>query len=561
MLIAGGTPYSIDFRIVRPDGAMRHVQENAEIETSAGGKRRMIGTLQDVTEYKRLEEQFQIAQKLQTVGRLAGGVAHDFNNLLTVINGYTGLLLRREGYDRPTRVGLEEIRKAGDKGAMLTQQLLAFSSKQVVKPQVIDLNAIVGDMLLMLRRLIGETIELSTALDSATAVVKADPGQINQILMNLAVNARDAMPKGGRLLIQTSRTDLPKTRSDAGQTVGPGAYVMLAVTDTGIGMDEETRRHIFEPFFTTKEPGHGTGLGLSTVYGIVEQLGGSIWVDSEPGEGTTIRIYLPRLRSEALPEAPEQPAAPARGIETVLVVEDQDEVRHLTVEVLKECGYRALQAGNGRDALKVSVLHEGPIHLLITDVVMPGMSGRQLAEEIRKSRPAIKVLFMSGYTENAAEYHHEATGGHAFLQKPFAPETLALKAREVLGPPRLNARILVADDDDGVRSMIRDILAAQGHDVLEAANGRVAMEILSAQTVDLLITDIVMPEREGIETILELHRTRPELGIIAISGAFGGQFLRAAKLFGAHAAVSKPIHPVRLLTEVERFLLDRRQKQ
>ena len=556
-LLQDGVPYSVDFRIVRPDGSKRHVRERAELETDRNGTLRLIGTLQDVTEYKHLEERFQTVQKLESVGRLAGGVAHDFNNLLTVINGYTGLLLRDRSQSSTARVGLEEIRKAGDKAAMLTQQLLAFSRKQVVQPEVLDLNIAVGDMHRMLRRLIGEHIELTTILEPGTAQVKADPGHINQIVMNLAVNARDAMPDGGRLIIETAHVDVTKTSIDRHHTIAPGAYVMLAVSDTGEGMDEETRSHVFEPFFTTKEQGRGTGLGMSTVYGIVEQCGGSIWVYSEPGNGTTVKVYLPRLNSEKCLRPVEEQSMKAVGLETVLVVEDQDEVRHLTVAVLEDCGYRVLSAANGQIALEVSERQERPIHLLITDAIMPGMSGRQLADRLRHTRPFTKVLYMSGYTDNVAAYRFEVDAGNGFLQKPFDPDSLAAKVRETLGPPRVAARILVVDDEEGVRSLLRILLTDAGHEVLEAGNGREATEKLRSEAIDLMITDLVMPEREGIETILELHRTRPELGIIAMSGAFGGQFLRAARLFGARATLSKPIDPDVLLAEVHGFLLER----
>ena len=556
-LLRTGVPYSIDFRIVRPDGGKRYVRERAELETDSNGTLRLIGTLQDVTEYKRLEERFQTAQKLESVGRLAGGVAHDFNNLLTVINGYASLLLRDANQDSITRVGLEEIRKAGDKAAMLTQQLLAFSRKQVVQPEVLDLNAVVGDMHRMLRRLIGEHIELTTVLEPGKVQVKADPGQVNQIVMNLVVNARDAMPDGGRLIIETAHVDVPKTYIERDRTVAPGPYVMLAVSDTGAGMDEETRSHIFEPFFTTKEPGRGTGLGMSTVYGVVEQCGGWIWVYSELDRGTTIKVYLPRLNGDtAVRPAPER-SVMAAGLETVLVVEDQDEVRRLTVAVLEDCGYRVLSAASGQMALEVSEQHKQPIHLLITDAVMPGMSGRQLADRLRHTRPFTKVLFMSGYTDNVAAYRYEVDAGHAFLQKPFDPDTLAAKVRETLGPPQVAARILVVDDEEGVRSLLRHLLTEAGHSVVEAANGKEATERIRTEAIDLMITDLVMPEREGIETIMELHRTRPDLGIIAMSGAFGGQFLRAARLFGARATLAKPIDPDVLLAEVDGFLLER----
>jgi two-component system, cell cycle sensor histidine kinase and response regulator CckA len=390
---------------------------------------------------RKSEEQLRQSHKLEAIGRLAGGVAHDFNNVLTAIMGYAELTLRRMGPDNPLSRNIEEIKRAAARAGSLTQQLLAFSRKQVLQPKVLDLNHIVDEMDRMLRRLIGEDIDLVTILEPGLGQVKADPGQIEQIMMNLAVNARDAMPRGGKLTIETKNVYLDRAYAQSHLSVRPGSYVMLAVSDTGEGMDAETRERIFEPFFTTKEKGKGTGLGLSMIYGIVKQSGGNIWVYSEPGRGTTFKIYLPQVAegASAVPglTAPEMTA---RGTETVLMVDDDDTLRELIEELLKLEGYTVLAARNGREALNLRDRHEGKIDLLITDVVMPELSGRELAERLTANCNEIKVLYMSGYTDDAVIRHGVLEEGASFLQKPFTPEALARKVRAVLDENRNGAR-------------------------------------------------------------------------------------------------------------------------
>jgi len=387
----------------------------------------------DATERKSLEEQLRQSQKMEAVGRLAGGIAHDFNNLLTIVSGYCQLLLDSSGIGERDRSGIKEIKKAGEQAASLTRQLLAFSRKQVLAPRVLDLNAVVSNLEKMLRRLIGEDIELVTILRADLGRVKVDPGQVEQIIMNLAVNARDAMPKGGKLTIETANVELDEPYAHSHLPCQPGHYVMLAISDTGTGMDVETQKHIFEPFFTTKEKGKGTGLGLATVYGIIKQSGGFIWVYSEAGHGSAFKIYLPRTmeRGEVVDVAPSH-GEPLKGTETILLVEDEAALRAMVQGILIAHGYKVLEAANGMEALILSKQYSDPIHLLLSDVVMPQMSGRELAERMTCFRPAMKVLYVSGYTDEVIVHNGMLGLSTDFLQKPFTPAALARKIREVL---------------------------------------------------------------------------------------------------------------------------------
>ncbi len=387
-------------------------------------------------ELSRTKDQLAHAQKMEAVGLLAGGVAHDFNNLLMVITGRCDLLLLRLRPEDPVRPDLALIKSTGQRAADLTRQLLAFSRKQMLQPKVLNLNAVVESLVPMLERLIGEDIGLHTALDPALGSVKVDPGQVEQVIMNLAVNARDAMPDGGQLTLETTNIELDAAYTSQRAGARPGPHVMLAVTDTGHGMDEATRARIFEPFFTTKELGKGTGLGLSTVHGIINQSGGTIWVYSEPGKGTTFKIYLPRTADGVEgPSTGGAPARPALGSETVLLVEDEDGVRNLIRDVLQARGYTVLEARHGIEALAVARRHQEPIDLLLTDVVMPRLGGPELAECLVARRPGIKVLYMSGYTERAVGHHHVLDPDAPYLQKPVTVEAISRRVREALDAP------------------------------------------------------------------------------------------------------------------------------
>jgi two-component system cell cycle sensor histidine kinase/response regulator CckA len=456
---AEGSDHDIEYRTLSPDNRVHWVQgRGALIRNRMGKPVKMIGLCMDITarkqsekrlqtshdelerrieqrtaESKSLEEQLLQSQKLEAVGRLAGGIAHDFNNLLTVIFGYAELSRDRLQADDPLRRNLDEILRAGNRAAALTRQLLAFSRKQVMQPKVIDLNALIADLERMLARMIGEDIELRTTLQKGLGCVRADPGQMEQVIMNLVVNARDALPAGGKVTIETANIYLDKAYAADHVAVPPGRYVMLAVSDNGIGMNEETQQHIFEPFFTTKEVGKGTGLGLSTVYGIVKQSEGNIWVYSEPGKGTTVKTYLPRVDESA--DEYQRPAALAdlpRGNETIILVEDDETVRKLAREVLETCGYRVLEAADATIALLICDQHPEAIHLLLADVVMPEMSGRDVANQLLSQRPQLRVLFMSGYTDDAIVHHGVLDEGMNFIQKPFTPDALAVKVRQAL---------------------------------------------------------------------------------------------------------------------------------
>jgi PAS domain S-box-containing protein len=432
----------VDVEVIRKDGTKAFNEISASLIRDSEGKPiGFRGVSRDVTERKRaeeerlaLQEQLRQSQKMEAIGKLAGGVAHDFNNLLTVIHGYSELILNSLDQDSRLRQDVQEIMNASERASSLTRQLLAFSRKQVLQPKVLDLNAHVSNMDKMLHRMIGEDIELVTLLAKDLGRIKADPGQIEQVILNLAVNAKDAMLKGGKLTIETANVKLDESYALSHMGVTPGHYVMLSVSDTGVGMTPEIRERIFEPFFTTKEKGKGTGLGLSTVYGIIQQSGGNVWVYSESGVGTTFKIYLPTIEEDTnLLRLTALSTKPKQGFETILLVEDEEMVRKFACTVLQKYGYTVLEAPNGEEALRIVQGQNGnPIHLMVTDVVMPGMSGRELVDRLMSLWPGMKVLYMSGYTDNAIVHHGVLDPGIAYIQKPFAPDALASKVREII---------------------------------------------------------------------------------------------------------------------------------
>ncbi|HKV64162.1 MAG TPA: PAS domain S-box protein [Candidatus Acidoferrum sp.] len=433
-----GEPFQAEYRMTRKNGEIVWVSDTAVVVRGSDSHPVMEGLIVDITDRKMLEEQLQQARKMEAVGRLAGGVAHDFNNLLTIIKGYVEMALHR-CLDRPElHSDIRRVEEAADRAVALVRQLLAFSRKQVLRPKILDLNTIVLNLDQLLRRLMSENIEMKTLVSNGVGAIKADPGQIEQVIMNLVVNARDALPNGGRILIETSTVDLDSTYTRDHAVVVPGPYVLLAVSDTGIGMTPDTVGHIFEPFYTTKESGRGTGLGLSTVYGIVKQSGGYIWVYSELGKGTTFKVYLPRV-TDAVPASDVPMVIPAsttrKGKETILLVEDEPDLRELTQMVLSDRGYTVISAHSPTEAEELAGKNGTEIHLLLTDVVMPGISGRELARRLTGRFPNLRVMYMSGYTYNVIAEDGTLEEGMSFLQKPFTPQALSEKVREALDRP------------------------------------------------------------------------------------------------------------------------------
>jgi PAS domain S-box-containing protein len=428
-----GDDFTLQYRSIWPDGTVRHLNGAGRVLLGEHGEPlRAVGISLDVSERRLLEEQYQQAQKMEAVGRLAGGVAHDFNNLLTAILGYCELLLADLNPADPRKADITEIQKAGTRAARLTGQLLAFSSKQIIEPKLVDLNVLVGDIRTMLGRLIGEDVKIKVSLQPELAAVMADRGQLEQVIMNLAVNARDAMPHGGTLTIETANTELDENYAEAHLSVKPGSYVKLSVTDTGTGMTAQVQSRLFEPFFTTKEPGKGTGLGLATIHGIVARNGGTVHVYSEVGKGTSFSVYLPSADcAETVVEAPPLITERRTGTQTVMVVEDMDGLRELAKRLLERQGYAVLLAANASEAIELFERHPS-IDVLLTDVVMPGASGPELTKQLVGQRATLKVIYMSGYTEEAIVHHGVLKPGIAFINKPFTSETLGRKIREVL---------------------------------------------------------------------------------------------------------------------------------
>jgi len=426
----------VEYRIRHKNGEWRMLESTASaVRDSKGDVEKLVIVNRDITERRHLEQQLLLSQRLEAVGKLSGGIAHDFNNILGVIIGYSEALQQKIGVNDPMREAIDEIEKAGQRAAALTQQLLAFSRKQVLEPKILNLNSIVADVEKMLRRLIGEDIELEIIPDSALGTVKADRGQIEQVILNLAVNARDAMPRGGKLKIETMNADLDESHARRTRYVVPGHYVMLQVSDSGMGMSAEVQSHIFEPFYTTKEQGKGTGLGLATVYGVIKQSGGYIWVASEIGKGSKFQVYLPRAEGVAIEIIKKEPILTTHGQGTILVVEDEPSLRKLACTILRDGGYKIIEAEDGAKALEVAKQFQDNIDLLLTDVVMPGMNGPELAEKLSIERSQMKILYMSGYTDGAVAAHGVLKPGFVILRKPFSQSQLLQNVGEMVAEP------------------------------------------------------------------------------------------------------------------------------
>jgi PAS domain S-box-containing protein len=534
---------------IRMSGADRGVTENPPLKAMLGHPEgEAHGVFTDGISRQHLEEQLLRAQKMDAASQLTGGMAHDFNNLLTVILGYSSMLERKLAAEDPRMKNVVEIKKAGERAAALTGKLLAFSRKQAARPQAISLNGLIRDMQAILGTIVGEDVELVTRLDPAVLNIQADPAQMEQVILSLAINARDAMRDGGRLLIESQRQDLNGGTGASlllARALAPGAYAVVTFTDSGCGMDEPTRARIFEPFFTTKEPGVASGLGLSTVLGIINQSGGAISVSSEIGCGATFKIYLPlldgaasRIRSRQLP------AATSNG-ETILVVEDDDAIRGLARSILEEQGYSVLEAANAEEALRVAG-RSPAVDLLLTSAEMGGMNDGELANQLVAITPGMKVLYVS---QQGLPDHPDSN----LLKKPFQPHELLWKINDVLGKKTVPARVLIVEDDSQVRSLLSSRLESEGYIVVQASNGKEAEARCRETLPDLIITDLVMPEQDGLETITTICEQWPHLPVIAISGAVGGAYLDIAQKLGADVVLRKPFPPDVILKEVRRL--------
>jgi PAS domain S-box-containing protein len=513
----------------------------------------------DITEQRRVEAQFRQSQKMEAIGRLAGGIAHDFNNILTVISGYSEMALAQR-LDRDLNSKIECIRDASIRAANLTRQLLAFSRKQHLQMQVLDLNTLIKQIEMLIRRIVGEDIELVSHLDPDLLPVKADPGQLEQVLMNLVVNARDAMPDGGKLTITTRNVHLNSSFFGDQFAVSRGDYAMLSVEDTGCGMDERTQAQIFEPFFTTKESGKGTGLGLSTVYGIIKQSDGHVWVQSKVGAGSTFSVYLPTTADPLSGRAgmPDAGALSVGGTETILLVEDEDSVRELTAIILRHVGYTVLEARNGLEAIERAKHYADSIHVLLTDMVMPNMSGPTAAAEIGRSRPTLRVLFMSGYPEPAQVAN--VRSDIELIHKPFAPNDLLRRVRAALDYPtevytEAGGTVLVVEDDEALLSLLAAALKHAGLRVFTATNALNAHRILAQEKCDLVVTDVVMPYKDGIDFAVELLRGKAPPKIVLISGVPDAlTYVEGSDIFEGVVTIAKPFKVDILIARVNQLL-------
>lgn len=526
-------------------GAVEFTEEDARLTGILGG---LAGR---IYENRKLYETAQ-SQKMEALGQLAGGIAHDFNNALNVIIGYSKMLMANSGENDPAYQRSAEIHKAGERAAALTKQLLAFSGKQMLQMRTVDPAEVLRDLEPAVSNIIGDGIKFTERIDQELYPVRIDPAQVQQAVLNLVVNAREAMPGGGTLTIDLANTDLDESSAKV-HNIPAGRYVMFAVTDDGRGMTQQIQQRVFEPFFTTKPPGQGLGLGLATVYGIVRQNGGHVCLESEPGLGTTCRMFLP-LPNNGPEFEPKKPVQAAAGRnETILVVEDDPAIRVLVAEILSGAGYNVLVAGTGDRAIQLADEHEGVIHVLLTDVVLPNMGGKEIASRVALVRPDIKILFMSGYTGNVADERENLEPGVEFLQKPFTPEALCEKIAGLLSTSSAIRRILVVDDDPSLRNLLAQTLEGAGFQAFTAEDGREARLQIEEHQIDLVITDLAMPGEEGMELIRALKKEQPNVKIVAMSGAFGTDVLRAAGALGARISLVKPVSRETILQSIDQL--------
>ena len=526
-------------------GAVEFTEEDARLAGILGG---LAGR---IYENRRLHATAQ-AQKMEALGQLAGGMAHDFNNALNVIIGYSKLMLANSDPHEAAYHRVEEIHKAGERAAALTQQLLAFSGKQMLQPRVVNPADLLRDLEPVLSGTLGEGIAIVARIDKDLAPVRIDPAQIQQAILNLAANAQDAMPGGGTLAIHLTSTELDESSANA-ENIPKGRYAVLEVKDNGRGMTPQTKQRAFEPFFTTKASGQGSGLGLSTVYGIVKQNGGHIRLESELGAGTVCKIFLPQDCDGPNSAPAKLGQAATRRNETILLVEDDPSIRVLVEEILASAGYNLLAAETGDRAIQLADEYEGDIHLLLTDVILPNMGGKEIAARIAVVRPEIKVLFMSGYMGDTASGSGSLEPGVEFLQKPFTPDALCEKIGGLLSTSSLIRRVLVVDDDASLRNLLAQTLEGAGFETFTAGDGREARMQIEKHLIDVVVTDLAMPGEEGMELIRALKKRQPDLKIVAMSGAFGSEVLRAARALGAHISLIKPISKETILQSMDQL--------
>lgn len=526
-------------------GAVEFTEEDARLTGILGG---LAGR---IYENRKLYKTAQ-SQKMEALGQLAGGMAHDFNNALNVIIGYSNMLLANSNPNEAAYRRIEEIHKAGERAAALTNRLLAFSRKQMLQPQVINLANLLRDLEPVFNGNAGESVEIITRIEGDLDPVRIDPAQLRQVISILVANAREAVLVGGTIAIHLASTELDESSARA-YDIRAGRYAMLTVTDNGCGIPSRIKQRVFEPFFTTKPHGQGAGLGLATAYGIIKQSGGHILLESQPGIGTTCKVFLPQVYDGS----ESAPAKPAKGTtrrnETILVVEDDPAIRLLVEEILAGAGYQVLMAGSGPRAIEIADEYEGVIHLLLTDVVLPNMGGKQISDRVALVRPEMKVLFMSGYTGHATDERENLEPGVEFLQKPFTPDALCERIGALLSTPSAIRRILVVDDDASLRNLLAQTLEGAGFQAFTAEDGREARLQIEAHRIDLVITDLAMPGEEGMELIRALRREQPDVKIVAMSGAFGTDVLRAAQALGADLSLVKPLSKEILLQSIEQL--------